>query len=148
MQQAGTKETYRRWQCLYLAHQYELTAAYLSDLSGLSTSAIYLLIEKYNKEGPPSVGYKPKGGRHHAYLSVDQEAALLKGLSEKAARGAILTVGDIREDVERELRFSVSDDYLWGLLKRHHWKKKAPRPQHIKKDSKAQARFKKKLKAP
>lgn len=148
MQQAATKELYRRWQCLYLAHHYEVTAAYLSDLSGLSTSAIYLLIEKYNNEGPTSVEYKPKGGRNHAYLSVEQEEALLKGLGEKAGRGEILTVGDIREEVERELGFSVSDDYLWGLLKRHHWKKKAPRPQHIKKDAKAQQTFKKKSKAP
>src|SRR6476620_846220 len=101
MQQTDTKEMYRRWQCLYLAHHYELTAAYLSDLSGLSTSAIYLLIEQYNNEGPTSVEYKPKGGRHHAYLSVGQEEALLKGLGEKAARGEILTVSDIREDVER-----------------------------------------------
>ena len=115
-------------------HHLQVTAADLSDFSGLSASAVYLLIEGYNLHGPDSVEYKPKGGRHHAYLSVEREEKLLQGLSEKAARGEILTVTDIREDVERELGFSVSDDYLWGLFKRHHWKKKAPRPQHVKKD--------------
>jgi transposase len=144
MQQAETKEMYRRWQCLYLTQCYEVTAAYLSDLSGLSTSAIYLLVEQYNKKGPGLVACKVRGGRHHAYLSVEQEEKLLETLGEQAARGEILTVGDIREEVERELGFAVSDDYLWGLLKRHQWKKKAPRPQHVKKDAKAQAGFKKK----
>lgn len=147
MRQAGTKEMYRRWQCLYLTQSYEVTAAYLSDLSGLSTSAVYLLVEQYNNQGPQSVEYKAKGGRHHAYLSVEQEQFLLNNLAEKAARGEILTVGDIREEVEQELGFSVSDDYLWSLLKRHQWKKKAPRPKHLKKDVKAEASFKKKSKA-
>ena len=148
MQQAGTKELYRRWQCLYLTQSYEVTAADLSDFSGLSTSAIYLLVEEYNLHGPDSVGYKPKGGRHHAYLSVEREEKLLEGLGQKAARGEILTAGDIREEVEREVGFSVSDDYLWGLLKRHQWKKKAPRPQHVKKDPKTQKNFKKKSRTP
>lgn len=85
-------------------------------------SAVYPLVEEYNKQGPDSVDYKVRGGRHHAYLSVAQELALLEGLGAKAARGEILTVGDIREEVERALGFSVSDDYLWGLLKRHQWK--------------------------
>jgi transposase len=144
MQQAETKEMYRRWQCLYLTQSYEVTAAYVSDLSGLSTSAIYLLVEGYNKQGPDSVDYKVRGGRHHAYLSEQQEESLLEQLGAKAARGEILTVGDIRQEVEKELGFAVSDDYLWGLLKRHQWKKKAPRPQHPKKDPEAQKTFKKK----
>lgn len=148
MQQADTKEMYRRWQCLYMTQNYAVTAAYLSDLSGLSTSAVYLLVEQYNLHGPDSVEYKPKGGRHHAYLSVEREEKLLQGLSEKAARAEILTAADIREEVEKELGFSVSDDYLWGLLKRHQWKKKAPRPQHVKKDAKAQKTFKKKSNTP
>lgn len=29
MQQAGTKELYRRWQCLYLTQHYAVTATYL-----------------------------------------------------------------------------------------------------------------------
>ena len=57
MQQAPTKELYRRWQCLYLTQRYPVTAAYLSDLSGLSISAVYLLIEAYNLHGSDSVAY-------------------------------------------------------------------------------------------
>jgi transposase len=145
MQQADSKEMYRRWQCLYLTQRYKVTAAYLSDLTGLSTSAVYLLVEGYNKQGPDSVEHKERGGRHHAYLSVEQEEKLLESVGQKAARGEILTAQDIREEVERELGFAASDDYLWGLLKRHQWKKKAPRPQHVKKDPKAQKTFKKKF---
>ena len=148
MRQAASKEEYRRWQCLYLVEHYEVTAAFVADLSGLSPSAVYQLVEQYNHQGPESVAYKPKGGRHHAYLSLEREQALLEGLGTKAARGELLTASDIRAEVEGELGFSVSDDYLWALLKRNQWKKKTPRPQHPQKDSSSQRRFKKKMPVP
>ena len=146
MQQAESIEVFRRWQCLYLVLTHAVDATFLSEVSGLSKSSIYQLIERYNKQGPTSVQYKERGGRHHAYLSESEEIKLLEKLGGKAAQGQILTVFDIEEEVEKELGFSVSDDYLWGLFKRHQWKKKAPRPQHPKKDARAQQSFKKKSK--
>lgn len=143
MQQADSMEVFRRWQCLYLVLTHSLNATFLSELSGLSTSSIYQLVEHYNRQGPESVLYKARGGRHHAYLSEDGEVKLLDKLSHQAAKGQILTVSDIRAEVEKQLGFSVSDDYLWALFKRHQWKKKAPRPQHPKKDAAAQQSFKK-----
>lgn len=148
MQQAGTIEVFRRWQCLYLVLTHAVDATFLSELSSLSKSSIYKLIERYNRQGPSSVRYKERGGRHHAYLSESAEVKLLETLGQQAAKGQILTVLDIRQEVEKELGFSVSDDYLWSLFKRHQWKKKAPRPQHPKKDSRAQQSFKKKSKSP
>lgn len=148
MQKAQSIEVFRRWQCLYLVLTHAVDATFLSELSGLSKSSIYQLVERYNKQGPESVQYKERGGRHHAYLSEDQEIKLLEQLGHQAAKGQILTVLDIREVVEKQLGFSVSDDYLWSLFKRHQWKKKAPRPQHPKKDIKAQQNFKKKSTSP
>jgi transposase len=148
MQKAESIDVFRRWQCLYLVLTHAVDARFLSELSGLSKSSIYQLIERYNKQGPSSVQYKERGGRHHAYLSEAEETMLLENLGQKAAQGQILTVFDIQEEVEKELGFSVSDDYLWGLFKRHQWKKKAPRPQHPKRDARAQQNFKKKSKTP
>jgi transposase len=147
MQQAESIEVFRRWQCLYLVLTHAVDATFLSELSGLSKSSIYQLVEHYNGQGPDTVQYKAKGGRHHAYLSEDQELKLLENLGGKAAKGQILTVLDIRQEVEKQLGFSVSDDYLWGLFKRHQWKKKAPRPRHPNSDAAAQQSFKKKSKS-
>ena len=52
-------------------------------------------------------------------------------------------MNDIRKVVEKKVGQSVSDDYLWDLFKRHNWKKKAPRPQHPKKQQAKQEEFKK-----
>jgi transposase len=67
-------------------------------------------------------------------------------ISEKASKGLILTISDIRKDVEEKTGHKVSDDYLWDLFHRHGWKKKAPRPVHPINRKKEQEEFKKNLK--
>lgn len=76
-------------------------------------------------------------------MSFAQEEELLKAIAEKSLKGEILTARDIREEVEKKVERSVSEDYLWDLFKRHGWKKKAPRPKHPLQDISAQDLFKK-----
>jgi len=68
---------------------------------------------------------------------------MMKALEKEAQAGKIITMNDIRKVVEKKVGQSVSDDYLWDLFKRHNWKKKAPRPQHPKKQQAKQEEFKK-----
>jgi transposase len=44
----------------------------------------------------------------------------------------VLVAKQLRKAVEQKIGHKVSDDYLWELLHRHGWRKKAPRPQHPK----------------
>ncbi|GAH56412.1 unnamed protein product, partial [marine sediment metagenome] len=76
------------------------------------------------------------GGRRdeRAYITFEQEKELLEDLKQKALNGQIITVSDIKLVVEKRIGHHVSDDYLWDLLKRHDWQKKAPRPKHPKGD--------------
>lgn len=63
-----------------------------------------------------------------------------------ALEGGVLIAQQLREAVEQKVGHRVSQDYLWDLLHRHGWSKKAPRPEHTKAEEAKEKReaFKKK----
>jgi transposase len=141
---ASSVEELKRWQILYLIAAYDgITARYLSDITGLSIPSVYLIVQRFNKQGSSSVVVKNRGGRRRSLLTTGQEKAMMNELGQKASTGMILTAYDIRKHVERAVGKAVSDDYLWDLFKRNGWVKQSPRPEHPKKDPKAQREFKK-----
>ena len=113
LKNASSIEEYKRWQVLYLTGTYDaVTAEYLSGITGLSVPSVYLIIQRFNKEGSDSVPLKKRGGRRRSLLTIDQENAMMHKLKTKAAGGAILTAYDIRKYVEQTVGREVSDDFL------------------------------------
>jgi len=112
---------------------------------GKTKSQIYKIVELYNKHGVSFTELLHWGGRRNetSFLSLEQEAELIQSLSEKAAKGKILTAKHIKKEVEKAVKNGVSDDYIWDIFKRHGWKKKMPRPEHPQKNKQAQDAFKK-----
>ena len=144
LKDASSIEEFKRWQILYLTASYDgITAEYLSEITGLSVPSIYLIIQRFNKEGENTIALKARGGRRRSLLTVEEEATMMHDLEAKAVDGAILTAYDIRKYVEQRVGRAVSDDFLWDLFKRNRWVKRSPRPEHPKKNQKAQEQFKK-----
>ncbi len=138
------KPEFSRWQILYLIQVGKIgSAATISPLVNLSRPSIYKIVEGYNKSGVISIKYNLRGGRRRSLLSLEEEAALLMTIEQKAAKGLIKTANDIRAIVESKTGTKVSDDYLWDLLNRNGWKKKMPRPHHPKRNIAEQQEFKK-----
>jgi transposase len=117
----------------------------IADVLGTSATILKRIVRSYNNEGPDFDKYLQWGGRRQAtsFMSVEEEAKMMKQLESKALKGAILTFKDIKETVEKKLDKEVSDDYIWDLFKRNHWSKKSPRPKHPKQDLQVQETFKK-----
>ncbi len=63
-------------------------------------------------------------------MSFEEEAELLQNWTAVALEGKIRIAKQLREAVEQKVGHSLSDNYLWDMLHRHGWTKKAPRPQH------------------
>ncbi len=63
---------------------------------------------------------------------MEEEEALLQTQLTTALEGGVLVAGPLRKVVEKKVGHAVSEDYLWDILHRHGWTKKAPRPQHPK----------------
>ncbi len=140
-------EQLKVWQCLYYIKRHEgVVAAIVAEIFGLSVHTVYKYVQAYNLHGINGIILKPRGGRKRFYLTLEKERELLGSISSKASKGLVLTMNDIRREVELLIGHAVSDDYIWDLLNRHNWKKKAPRPKHPAQDIEKQDNFKKKLK--
>ena len=79
------------------------------------------LLQGYNKTGVASIKCTPRGGRRRSLLSLEEEAALLTGIEQKAAKGLIKTANDIRVLVEAKTGKKVSDDYLYPIGEPRHY---------------------------
>jgi transposase len=101
-------------------------------LLGCSEGKLYRICRLDNKEGPEFTKKLQWGGRRASccFLSFEAEEALLQSWTATAVEGGVLVAKQLRAAVEQKTGHRVSDDYLWDLLHRHGWSKKAPRPQH------------------
>jgi transposase len=119
-----------------------------ATLLGCSERKLYRIRSLYNIEGPDFTKKLLWGGRREpcCLLSFDQEEALLQTWTATALEGGVLVAKQLREAIEQKVGHRVSDDYLWDLLHRHGWSKKAPRPEHSKAEEVKEKReaFKKK----
>ena len=137
---------FRYWQLLYIisTNPGKKDAEY-AQMVAMGKDNAYRIVQLYNKKGKNFTEYLQWGGRRKetSYLSLEQEAELMKKLSEMATQGKIITFHDIHKKVEQHVGCKVSDDYVWDLFTRHDWKKKAPRPKHPEQNKPAQKAFKK-----
>jgi len=110
------------------------TAKEYAALLGCSEGKLYRIRRLYNKEGADFTKKLQWGGRRapRCLLSYEQEEALLQTQIATALGGGILIAKQLRDAVEKKVGHRISDDYLWDLLHRHGWSKKAPRPEHTK----------------
>ena len=115
----------------------------VATMLGVSTPSVWLWLGQYNKRGPNGLHRQGRGGRHRAFLSWEQEEALLRSLEKRARQGEVLTAKQLLPLIRREIGKEVCLGYVYALLKRHRWRKLGPRPRHVKSDPKAQEEFKK-----
>ncbi|HEX7369710.1 MAG TPA: winged helix-turn-helix domain-containing protein [Rhodanobacteraceae bacterium] len=85
----------------------------------------------------------PRGGRHHAHFTLEQEAGVLKPFLERAGAGGILVVPEIKPALEAALGRSMALSTVYNLLHRHGWRKLAPDKRHPQSDEQAQRDWKK-----
>jgi hypothetical protein len=58
---------------------------------------VHVLHSRWAKEGDAIFDLRGRGGRHHQYLSPEQEQELLAPFVERAQAGGMLTVADIQQ---------------------------------------------------
>ncbi|VLC72198.1 degenerate transposase [Streptococcus pneumoniae] len=72
--------------------------------------------KKYEEFGLDSLLQETRGGRNHAYMTVEEKKVFLA-----------------RHLYKKELGRSYTRDAFYQLLKRHGWRNIMPRPEHPKK---------------
>ena len=79
-------------------------------------------------------------------MSYEEEAALLRPFQEKAEKGQIIEISEIKARYEQAVGHSIGGSQIYYVLKRHGWRKVMPRSRHPKKASDEVIETSKKLK--
>lgn len=133
----------QKWLVIYNAFADPRTAAEIALHLGVSKGFVRKVIQQYNRQGENGLSTPGKGGRRNCYLSWKQEKQLIDLFKQKARRGQIATVIQIKKAYEQECGFPVHKTTIYRLLERHQWRKVIPRPSHPIKDQNTIDEFKK-----
>ena len=124
---------FKRWQILHaVATHSGIKAQQVALLLGTSLHVVRRTVQLYNKRGAASIEQGTWGGRREerCLMGFEAEQELLQSWETTALEGRVLVAKQLRQAVEKKIGHAISDDYLWDLLHRHGWTKKAPRPEH------------------
>lgn len=125
---------------LELGLSIEQTAAVLGVSKGW---ACRLRTQVIRSEGRCFENETPRGGRRRENMSRKEEAEFLEPFFDKAAKGGVLVVGEIKRALDKKLGRRVALASAYNLLHRHGWRKLAPDKRHPKADVKLQEDWKK-----
>ncbi|CJX17115.1 transposase [Streptococcus pneumoniae] len=89
--------------------------------------------KKYEEFGLDSLLQETRGGRNHAYMTVEEEKAFLARHLKATEAGEFVTIDALFQAYKKELGRSYTRDAFYQLLKRHGWRNIMPRPEHPKK---------------
>jgi transposase len=143
MLDSQSKEQFQRWQTIYIIKSKGLCPEETAEIVGVSTGTVHQWVHRYNHGGPEDYVLKGRGGRRTSYMTLEQESALLEEFTEDAARGLLITAGDVQRRILEKTGREVSDDFVYDLFSRHGWRKIVPRPKHPKSRKEQQEAFKK-----
>ena len=72
---------------------------------------------------------------NHRNMTFEQEEELLKKYEDKAKKGTIITVEEIKREYEEKVGHKIGSGQIYKVLKRHKWRKIIQRSKHPKKAS-------------
>ena len=119
----------------------------ISEIVGLSVQYITELASKYIKEGIDAILTDKRTGNHRN-MSVTEEISFLDSFFDLADAGQIVTIATIMDKYKEVTGKPCADTTIYRLLKRHGWRKIAPRPEHPGKASEDEIESSKKLTNP
>jgi len=143
LKKVKTKTQFQRVQCLWLRVSLGLSSHDVAVAIGWNASSVRHLQAQYLKEGEEALRASKRGGRYRANMTADEELSFLSSFLEKAVRGEILMVSEVKKAYERTVGHTVPKSTIYRMLARHGWRKIVPRPRHPKADSLLQEEFKK-----
>ena len=143
LKKARGRPEYQRIQCVLLRATLGSSAGEIAKVLGWATTTVHNIHSRWSREGDAIFELKPKGGRRHQHLTLEDEAKLLAPFMQQAQAGGMLQVAQVRRAYEQRVGKSVAASTIYRLLDRHGWRKVAPRPRHPRADVAAQASFKK-----
>ena len=120
------------------------TAQEVADQTGFYPTTITRLVAKYRKGGIEAISGNHYGGNHRN-MSVEDEAAILGPFRERAEKGELVEIKEIKAAYQAAVDHPISDSQIYFVLHRHGWRKIMPRSRHPKNASDEEIAASKKL---
>lgn len=133
----------QKWLIVHNALNHPRSSQSIADHLAVSKSLVHKTISEYNRFGAASIETKGKGGRHHCYMTSQEELQFMEGFISQAGKGHIATAEQIKDAYEKRIGKTVHKTTIYRLLERSGWRKIVPMPSHPQKDQEAQEAFKK-----
>lgn len=141
---ARTVEELRQAQAVILPLEFGFSMEQVAAVTGISKGWACQLRTRFIHSGGKAVlAERKRGGRRRANMSKEEEGVFLASFLDKAARGGILVVGEIKRALDAHLGRKVPLSSVYNLLHRHNWRKLAPDKRHPQADVEVQAEWKK-----
>jgi transposase len=142
LSRARTAADLRRAQAVVLPLEFGFSLERTAAIIGVSKGWASRLRTEFARLGPKGAN-KKRGGRRRENMSYEEEVAFLAPFFEKASKGGILVVNEIKQELDRQLGRTTALASVYNLLHRHGWRKLAPDTRHPKADKEAQEEWKK-----
>lgn len=144
LSKARTADELRQAQAVVLPLELGLSLERTAVIIGVSKGwASRLRAQFIHSGGVRAKNKRPHGGRRRENMNHEEEVAFLAPFFEKASKGGILVVGEIKHALDTRLGRSTALASTYNLLHRHGWRKLAPDRRHPKADYEAQEAWKK-----
>lgn len=133
VREAPTMDAYKKRLAIWLTRRGPFHAHKVSELLQVSKQAVWLWIKQYNQGGPDSLDRKGRGGRRRAYLSLEQERALVERLQSQVAKGQGRKAKELLPEVLEAVGQNVSVAYVYRLMQRHERRRGAGAAKPVRK---------------
>jgi transposase len=144
LREASTPGELRKAQAVILPLEFGFSLKQVASVLGVSRGwACQLRTQFIRAGGLHSYGESKKGGRRRENMSKEEERAFLAPFIDKASKGGILVVGEIKRALDAHLGREVALASVYNLLHRHNWRKLAPDKRHPQSDPVVQEEWKK-----
>ena len=99
---------------------------------GVSAPYVSQLAAKYFSGGIEAISGNHYGGNRRN-MSVEEEEQILQPFYERAEKGEIIEISEIKKAYQEKVDHKVSETQIYYVLRRHGWRKIMPRSRHPKK---------------
>ncbi|CYX95697.1 transposase%2C ISSpnII [Streptococcus suis] len=114
---------HKRIQAVYL-RTIQTSYKSIMDMLDVSHDTVWRLTKKYQEHSLTCLTSDARGGRRHAYMTVEEEAFLSEQLAS-AVNGEFVTVESLYRAYQDKLGHTATKDGFYQLLKRHGWVKES-----------------------
>lgn len=120
---APNLDAYKKRLAVWMTMRGPFHAHRVSDLLQVSKQAVWLWVKQYNEGGPDSLDRKGRGGRRRAYLSLEDEKALVDRLQSLVSTGQAKKAKELLPEVLSTVGQKVSVAYVYRLMQRYERKR-------------------------